>query len=162
MPAFGLVRKGVPTDCLGEGEHQHRPTKVVTGMVSTGEKGRSVVEEEGATRDWRAFSTSQGLSSLPQQRGQTLWDEYHRQAGHANPDKTAALLRQRYFWPGMAKDRATWGQECRLCITNKPRPAVRAPLVSIQSSYPFQIVGIDYLSLGQSDNSHPYILVMTD
>ena len=99
---------------------------------------------------------------VPQQRGRTLWEEYHRQAGHANPDKTAALLRQRYFWPGMANDGATWGQECRQCITNKPGPAVRAPLVSIQSSYPFQIVGIDYLSLGRSDDSHPYILVMTD
>lgn len=39
---------------------------------------------------------------VPQQAAQALWEEYHRQAGHANPDKTTALLRQRYFWPGMA------------------------------------------------------------
>ena len=99
---------------------------------------------------------------VPQKRGQTLWEEYHRQAGHANPDKTAGLLRQRYFWPGMAKDFAIWGQECRQCIPNKSGPVVRAPLVSIQSTYPFQIVGIDYVSLGRSGDSHPYILVMTD
>lgn len=46
---------------------------------------------------------------VPLQEARALWEEYHRQAGHPNPDKMAALLRQRYFWPGMAKDGATWG-----------------------------------------------------
>lgn len=39
---------------------------------------------------------------------------------------------------------------------------MRAPLQSIQSTYPFEVVGLDYLSLGRPADAYPYILVITD
>ena len=45
---------------------------------------------------------------------------------------------------------------------SKAGPEQRAPLKSIVSSYPFKVVGLDYLSLGRPTDVYPYILVMTD
>lgn len=115
-------------------------------------------------RRWTTQATGESCQQIlvPNKEAQALWMDYHRHAGHPNPDKMAALLRQRYFWPGMARDGVGWTQQCPQCINNKAGPEVRAPLVPIESTYPFQIVGIDYLSLGRAADSYPYILVMTD
>lgn len=40
-------------------------------------------------------------------------------------------------------------------------PDGRAALLPITTSYPFEIVGLDYLSLGWPEDRYPYILVMT-
>lgn len=58
--------------------------------------------------------------------------------------------------------RTKMGQECNQCAQNQPRREVRAPLQSIVTSYPLEIVAIDFLSLGRDQDTHPYILVMTD
>lgn len=42
-----------------------------------------------------------------------------------------------------------WTASCQQCVCAKTGPEVRAPLMSITTSYPFEVVGVDYLSLGR-------------
>ncbi|KAK5898981.1 hypothetical protein CesoFtcFv8_008505 [Champsocephalus esox] len=62
----------------------------------------------------------------------------------------------------MAKDIKSWTVVCPQCVTGKAGPKVRAPLQPIVSSYPWEVVALDYLSLGRPADTHQYILVMTD
>uniref|UniRef100_A0A3P9LBQ0 Integrase catalytic domain-containing protein n=1 Tax=Oryzias latipes TaxID=8090 RepID=A0A3P9LBQ0_ORYLA len=62
----------------------------------------------------------------------------------------------------MARDVTDWTNACLQCVCAKRGPEVRAPLMSITTSYPFEVVGLDYLSLGRPEDRWPCILVMTD
>lgn len=99
---------------------------------------------------------------VPEQETRGLWQQYHESLGHLGTEKVLSILRRRFYWPGMLKSVDTWTAACPRCLRQKPGPEVRAPLVPIVTSYPFEVLGIDYLSLGQPGDPFPYILVMTD
>lgn len=49
---------------------------------------------------------------VPFGRTKALWQDYHRSAGHASPDKVLSILRRRFFWVGMGKAVHAWTTEC--------------------------------------------------
>lgn len=99
---------------------------------------------------------------VPTSYAETLWREYHEKGGHPSAERTLTILWKRYFWPGMRRDSTAWASHCPRCVLYKAGPEVRAPLVPIETSYPFHLVGIDFLSLGRPGDPYPYVLVMTD
>uniref|UniRef100_A0A3B3DWZ3 Gypsy retrotransposon integrase-like protein 1 n=1 Tax=Oryzias melastigma TaxID=30732 RepID=A0A3B3DWZ3_ORYME len=99
---------------------------------------------------------------IPRSEAKEVWANYHREMGHPSSDRTLQILRQRCYWPRMTGDVKQWTSACPQCVCAKRGPEVKAPLVSIKTSYPFEVVGLDYLSLGRPDDRWPYILVMTD
>lgn len=115
-------------------------------------------------RVWR--ETGSGLTIfqviVPKQETREVWQAYHEGMGHPSGERTSAALRQRCYWPGMLQDVKEWTESCCHCVCTKAGPSVRAPLHSISTSFPFEIVGIDYLSLGRPDDRYQYILVITD
>ena len=60
----------------------------------------------------------------------------------------------------MDKDIEIKVKSCSNCILRKSK--CKTELVNIKSSYPFELVCIDYLSLEQSKGGHENILVITD
>lgn len=62
----------------------------------------------------------------------------------------------------MTLDVQEWTDTCLQCVCTKAGPEVRTLLMSITTSYPFEVVGLDYLSLGRPEDRYPYILVLTD
>uniref|UniRef100_A0A1A8L5P6 Gypsy retrotransposon integrase-like protein 1 n=1 Tax=Nothobranchius pienaari TaxID=704102 RepID=A0A1A8L5P6_9TELE len=99
---------------------------------------------------------------IPKGEAQEVWRQYHNEMGHPGSARTLAALRQRCYWPRMMEEVKEWTESCPVCICSKAGPEVRAPLVPIQTSYPFEVVGMDYLSLGRPEDRYPYILVITD
>nr|ATA66765.1 Pol [Haliotis discus hannai] len=85
----------------------------------------------------------------------------HDDIGHMGRDRTLALCRDRFYWPGMAKDVDQWIKTCDRCIRRKPTEN-RAPLTSIATSQPLELVCIDFLSLEMSKGGYQHILVLTD
>ncbi|KAL5011249.1 hypothetical protein ScPMuIL_011668, partial [Solemya velum] len=71
----------------------------------------------------------------------------HNNMGHPGRDRTSSLIRDRFFWPGMSMDVENWIKQCGRCVRRKSPTNTRAPLVSITSSYPLELVCMDYLSL---------------
>ena len=84
--------------------------------------------------------------------------------GHLGADKTLARLRERFYWPGHFNDVREWCQRCAACQSRKsPAPTARAPLQSIVTGRPLQLVATDIVGpLPESPAGNLYILVVAD
>ena len=78
-------------------------------------------------------------------------------------DKTLAQLRERFYWPGYYSDTQEWCRNCAQCASCKSlAPKARAPLTSIKTGYPLQLVAMDILGpFPESPAGNSYILVVT-
>lgn len=99
---------------------------------------------------------------VPERQARRLWEDYHKAGGHASGDKMVSLLRRRFYWVGMSTSARKWAAECTTCIVGKLGTQPKAPLCPIPSSYPFETVALDFLSLGRPSDAYQYILVITD
>ncbi|KAL2095651.1 hypothetical protein ACEWY4_007799 [Coilia grayii] len=99
---------------------------------------------------------------VPVDQAWSVWEDYHKATGHAHVDKMMSLLRRRFFWVGMSAMARAWTAECATCLVAKPGQQQRAPLCPILSSFPFETVALDFLSLSHPADSYQYNLVITD
>ena len=85
-------------------------------------------------------------------------------AGHLGVDKTLARLRERFYWPGYHDDVKDWCNRCASCAARKnPVPTTRAPLQSIKTGYPLQLVAMDIMGpFPESEAGNTHILVVAD
>jgi len=86
----------------------------------------------------------------------------HDDMGHPGRDRTLSILRDRFFWPGMMAYTESWVKNCDRCLRRKSATNIKAPLVNISSSYPLELVGMDYLTLEPSKGGIGNVLVITD
>ena len=150
-------------------------------------KRKTSFESEGVRkylRDWDKFTLKDRILYrysnlycekvsqlvLPPVYRDVLFQELHDDAGHQGRDRTLFLIKSRFNWPGMDKDIDIKVKSCSNCIIKKSK-CKTAELVNMQSSYPFELVCIDYLSLEQSKcgfsleqskGRYENILVITD
>jgi len=86
----------------------------------------------------------------------------HDDFGHPGQERTTKLVRERFYWPGVGKDIAEYVKQCDRCVRRKGR-SDRAPLVNVNTSYPLELVCMDFLCLesckGKYSNN---ILIITD
>ena len=99
---------------------------------------------------------------LPSSFVESVLTGLHNDMGHPCKDRTMSLLRERFFWPGMFSDTESWIANCERCIRRKSKTNVRAPLVNITTTYPLELVCLDYLTLEPSKGNISNILVITD
>ena len=101
---------------------------------------------------------------LPKSHHDIVFRFLHDEAGHFGRERTLDLIRSRFFWPHMATDVDNRIHACPRCIRRKVPPAAirTAPLVSIMTSEPMELVCIDHLSLKTSGDLQADILVITD
>ena len=99
---------------------------------------------------------------VPKAYTRGLWKDYHQMTGHSSAEKVLSVLRRRFFWAGMGKEVKVWTRGCTICAASKLGREPHAPLKSIKTSYPFEVVGLDYLTLGRPTDQYPYVLVITD
>ncbi len=84
--------------------------------------------------------------------------------GHLGEDKTVGKVRERCYWPGMQQDVIQGIRTCPECATRKsPSQRNRAPLKTVASGFPMQVVAVDILGpLPESTARNSYILVVGD
>ena len=85
----------------------------------------------------------------------------HDDCGHFGVDRTLELVRDRFYWINMYKDVVAKVKNCYRCICRKARPQ-HAPLVTVETSAPMELVCLDFLSLEDSPGGYSNILVITD
>ncbi len=100
---------------------------------------------------------------LPQSMMEKALAGLHDLAGHQGQARTVHLARQRFFWPKMEREIREYVKCCRRCILAKtPEPAARAPLESIQTSAPMELVCLDFWSAEDNKQRSVDVLVLTD
>ena len=55
-------------------------------------------------------------------------DALHGGLGHQGVERTEQMVRQRCYWPGLAKDVKTWVSNCERCILAKKGPSIKTPM----------------------------------
>ncbi|XP_035987301.1 uncharacterized protein LOC118560421 [Fundulus heteroclitus] len=87
----------------------------------------------------------------------------HDLAGHQGQARTIYLARQRFFWPKMEHHIRNYVKCCQRCILAKtPEPSARAPLESIRTSAPMELVCLDFWSAENNRQQSVDVLVVTD
>jgi hypothetical protein len=87
----------------------------------------------------------------------------HDLAGHQGQARTLALARQRFFWPAMERGIKEYVRCCQRCVLAKtPEPAARAPLESIKTCSPMELVCLDFWTVEDSKKNSVDVLVVTD
>ena len=100
---------------------------------------------------------------LPEKYKRVVYKELHEKMGHLNAERVLHLIRERFYWPYQSQEVHHYVEKVCQCLkSKKPNREQCAPLVSIKSSEPFELVSIDYLKLDESKGGYRYLLVVID
>lgn len=87
----------------------------------------------------------------------------HDDMGHIGSERVLALARDRFYWPYMKREVEEYVmRKCHSIKQKKPVEHVRAPMGTITSNSPLDLVCIHYLHLEPSVGGYEYILVVVD
>ena len=83
--------------------------------------------------------------------------------GHQGIDRTLDLLRERVYWPSMAKDAQNWVTNCHRCQIargdyNQPKPTIG----HLEAHNPLDLVCLDFTKINPSKTGKENVLVITD
>ena len=100
---------------------------------------------------------------LPSKYHRLVMKELHEEMGHLGTERVLDLARQRFFWPRMKSDIEHFIKNVCSCVKQKrPVNPTRAPLQPIITTYPFELISIDFIHLERSKGGYEYILVIMD
>ena len=83
---------------------------------------------------------------VPGMKQQAVIDGCHRNLGHQGRDHMLSLLRERFWWPGMAQRMMMSVCNCEKCRIFKAKPQI-PPMEPILCTEPLDLVHIDYVSM---------------
>jgi transposase InsO family protein len=174
---------GQPSRSMKEYQHDDESIRIISNHVDSGtrpsvETTRTLDRDTASIlRQWDTLVVQENtlkrrqVSSdgevyyqlvVPKAHRDQVISSLHDDMGHLGRDRTIALIRSRFYWPGMFQDVERRVASCRSCILRKaPNQGERAPLVNIHSCQPMELVCIDYLSLEPS-GGYENVLVITD
>jgi len=100
---------------------------------------------------------------LPEKFRPKVMKLLHDDMGHMGVEKTTDLVQQRFFWPYMAAEIERYVTKRCTCLKDKaPARHTRAPLQTVTTTSPMELVSIDFLHLETSSGGFEYILVIVD
>lgn len=100
---------------------------------------------------------------VPESLQKEVLQGIHDHAGHQGQARTLGLARRRFFWLSLDRDIREYVRCCQRCVVSKTaEPEGRAPLESIVTSRPLQLVCIDFWSAEDRKNQSVDVLVITD
>ena len=149
-------------------ESGHRLTRRQTALESESvrsylrEWDRLFLRNSVLYRKGSVGSTQVEQLVLPDVFRELVFRALHDDCGHQGRDRTCSLIKSRFYWPGVDSDVEKQVRNCPNCIQRKARVKNSAPLVSVESSYPMELVCMDYLTLEMSSGGYENILVVTD
>ena len=98
---------------------------------------------------------------LPEQHKDRALQGLHDEVGHLGAERVLSLARARFYWPRMKESIEKKCQTCERCFRRKTQPQRAAPMVNIRTTYPLELVCMDYLSLEPDSHDTRNILVIT-
>ena len=100
---------------------------------------------------------------LPRKFRPLVLRELHDKMGHLGTERVFDLTRRRFYWPRMYTEIDYYvTPQCKCLKNRRPQQPVRAPLESVFSSSPMELISIDFLHLERSVGGYGCILVVVD
>ena len=157
-PAIGKTRMFVATNKFPTKEEQSRLTPEAKTLLR--EWKRLEIGTDGILRRKRGPVMQ---LMLPHCYRTTVYKELHQNMGHLGSERVVELARERFFSPHMQKNITHFvTKECSCVKQRAPLRKTRAPLQSIITHAPLELVSIDFLLLERSTGGYEYILVVVD
>ncbi|KAK3570829.1 hypothetical protein QTP86_027643 [Hemibagrus guttatus] len=107
-----------------------------------------------------------GLRFIPRAQRSSLLHSTHTSLGTGQPGTqgTLSLLRQRFWWPGMASDIQRYIQGCRECaISKNPRHLPSGTLLPLPiPNRPWSHLGVDFMTDLPASGGYTCVLVIID
>lgn len=146
---------------------------------NTTERRKESLETLSILREWDKLVMSNGILCrkrtemdgrtlqqlvLPKAYHATVLKYIHDDMGHLGIERCIDLVRSRFFWPRMAQTLEAYIKTCERCLRFKASPNYKdkAPLVSIKTKEPMELLCMDFLSLEESKGGYTSVLVITD
>ena len=86
---------------------------------------------------------------VPQRHRGTTLDSCHREAAHQGQRRSAALMQERFWWPGMTRDLRNHIKKCSHCRKYEAAPPV-APMKPLACSGPGELLHVDFTSIEET------------
>ena len=99
---------------------------------------------------------------LPEKYRAKALEGVHDEVGHLGFERALHLARARFYWPKMAQAVDVKCHTCERCFRRKTIPERAAPMMNISTSYPLELVCMDYLSIEPDNKDTRNVLVITD
>ncbi len=156
---------------IGEVKRELESGKIVTSFKSSNDSV-ALLQRQGSKLKiqnqllYRVTQSSSGREKLQLVLPEKYWTQVlrslHDDSGHLGVERTAELLKDRFYWPRMSQHVEQYVKNCGRCIARKTLPKKVSPLNHITSSGPFDLVCIDFLSLEPDSRGVGNVLVVTD
>ena len=125
------------------------------------ERGEGPHKVKLLMREWNNLRLENGILKrrkgtynqlvVPRKFHQIVFRELHEEMGHLGSERVIQLARERFYWPRMVEDITHYVTKVCNCLKQrKPQRPQRAPLKSILTTMPFELISIDYMHLGKS------------
>ena len=100
---------------------------------------------------------------IPESLKGMVYTQLHEEMGHLGPERVFALAKSRVYWPRMFFDIKDYiHNKCHCLSQKKPHIQHEAPLQTITTVAPMEMVAIDYLHLETASGGYQYILLIVD
>ena len=86
---------------------------------------------------------------VPQRHRGTTLDGCHRKAAHQGQRRSATLMQERFWWPGMTRDLRNHIKKCSHCQKYEAAPPV-VPMKPLARSGPGELLHVDFTSIEET------------
>ncbi len=166
---------------LSEKQHADASIREIITQLESGESPplqvrKELTEYSLLLREWNRLELKNGILYrkrqgvtgvthqlvLPRQLRDIVLESLHNDMGHLGIERTLDLVRARFYWPKMSSAVERKVKTCDRCVRRKTPPERAAPMVSIKTSRPLELVCMDFLSVEPDRSNTKDILVITD
>ena len=125
------------------------------------EKGRLEIKKGVLYRRIRPDSMKEDIFQLvvPKSHREQAMHGVHEELYHVGVESSLQQARLRFFWPFMARDIELRIKRCRRCV-HKGARAQTAPMQTITTSHPLELLSIDFLSIELKGKKQDVLVVM--
>ena len=100
---------------------------------------------------------------IPESLKGMVYTQLHEEMGHLGPERVFVLAKSRVYWPRMFFDIKDYiHNKCHCLSQKKPHIQHEAPLQTITTVAPMEMIAIDYLHLETASGGYQYILLIVD